>query len=82
MYYFIHLLYIHITYEALGKSIYRTPNASARAINNIGFIGRRWVFVDHLDAAGAGGEFKRDTAGDLRSMDHALVLQEQRLQWT
>lgn len=50
------------------------PNANA--INNIGFIGRRWVFIDHLDAAGAEGEFKSDTAGDIRSMDHALVLQE------
>jgi hypothetical protein len=60
-------------YEGLCRSIYLTPNASARAINNIGFIGRRWVFIDHLAAAGAEGEFKGDTAGDLRSMDHEAV---------
>jgi len=69
----------YIMYEALGRSIYRTPNASARAINNIGFIGRRWVFIDHLDAAGAGGEFKRAIRRSPINGSRARVLQEQRL---
>jgi len=76
------IFYTYIVYEALGRSIYRTPNASARAINNIGFIGRRWVFIDHLDAAGA-GEVNLSAirpARSPRSMDHrARVSQEQRL---
>jgi len=55
MYYFIHIMYIPTyiicMYEAFGRSVHRTPNARALAINDIGFFGRRWVFIDHLHAA-------------------------------